>query len=523
MKKINAFYCIKTPSDWKESVLMYDKPTEKNKTKLTGFQLAGAVLAALLLVVGGAMTLFRDEGDIEITPSASSAAQEESSAQDSSQTAEIDYGKAAEEGLLKLISDDEIVIEGIFAGATSNGDCYIFVDKIYSSAKPYVEVNDDIKDVYDVASLMSANRVLRFKVDFGVKDKTTGKAVYAQDIDIGSAVVIGTKFEDDISFVTAYDIVTHYDTTEDWQGDGMGTQLYSELCSAVAAVHDIDTSTDEGENLIDPGRHPETNLQFQFFLAAVLAAVDNNAELLRLSASSAGNDHRLGANEAPPAIISVFLGEQLEDVLEQLISTGEATHSLKGGKLQTGVDTLPDLAKDATDRNRTSPFAFTGNKFEFRMVGSRDSIAGPNVVLNTIVAEAFSEACDVLEKADNFDEAVHDLIKKYATEHQRVVFDGNGYSDAWVEEAARRGLPNIKNTVDATSVLADPEVIKLFEKHGVFSAIELAAREEVGYENYSKAINIEARTMIDMVKKEIIPAVMEYTCLLYTSPSPRDA
>ena len=247
MKKINAFYCIKTPSDWKESVLMYDKPTEKNKTKLTGFQLAGAVLAALLLVVGGAMTLFRDEGDIEITPSASSAAQEESSAQDSSQTAEIDYGKAAEEGLLKLISDDEIVIEGIFAGATSNGDCYIFVDKIYSSAKPYVEVNDDIKDVYDVASLMSANRVLRFKVDFGVKDKTTGKAVYAQDIDIGSAVVIGTKFEDDISFVTAYDIVTHYDTTEDWQGDGMGTQLYSELCSAVAAVHDIDTSTDEGE------------------------------------------------------------------------------------------------------------------------------------------------------------------------------------------------------------------------------------------------------------------------------------
>lgn len=247
MKKINAFYCIKTPSDWKESVLMYDKPTEKNKTKLTGFQLAGAVLAAILLVAGGAMTLFRDEGDIEITPSASSAAQEESSAQDSSQTAEIDYGKAAEEGLLKLISDDEIVIEGIFAGATSNGDCYIFVDKIYSSAKPYVEVNDDIKDVYDVASLMSANRVLRFKVDFGVKDKTTGKAVYAQDIDIGSAVVIGTKFEDDISFVTAYDIVTHYDTTEDWQGDGVGTQLYSELCGAVAAVHDIETSTDEGE------------------------------------------------------------------------------------------------------------------------------------------------------------------------------------------------------------------------------------------------------------------------------------
>ena len=194
----------------------------------------------------------------------------------------------------------------------------------------------------------------------------------------------------------------------------------------------------EGKNLLDPGKTPHENQQFLLILASIIAAVDKHADLLRMSASTPGNDHRLGANEAPPAIISVFLGEQLGDVLEQLISTGEATHSLKGGKLQTGVDTLPDLAKDATDRNRTSPFAFTGNKFEFRMVGSRDSIAGPNVVLNTIVAEAFSEACDVLEKADNFDEAVHDLIKKYATEHQRVVFDGNGYSDAWVEEAERR-------------------------------------------------------------------------------------
>ena len=198
-------------------------------------------------------------------------------------------------------------------------------------------------------------------------------------------------------------------------------------------------------------------------------------------------------------------------MLEQLISTGEATHSLKGGKLQTGVDTLPDLAKDATDRNRTSPFAFTGNKFEFRMVGSRDSIAGPNVVLNTIVAEAFSEACDVLEKADNFDEAVHDLIKKYATEHQRVVFDGNGYSDAWVEEAERRGLPNIRSMVEAIPALTTDKAINMFEKFKVFTKAELESRAEIKFESYAKAINIEARTMIDMASKQIIPAIIKYT------------
>ena len=198
-------------------------------------------------------------------------------------------------------------------------------------------------------------------------------------------------------------------------------------------------------------------------------------------------------------------------MLEQLISTGEATHSLKGGKLQTGVDTLPDLAKDATDRNRTSPFAFTGNKFEFRMVGSRDSIAGPNVVLNTIVAEAFSEACDALEKADNFDEAVHDLIKKYATEHQRVVFDGNGYSDAWVEEAERRGLPNIKSMVEAIPALTTDKAINMFEKFKVFTKAELESRAEIKFESYAKAINIEARTMIDMASKQIIPAIIKYT------------
>ena len=270
-------------------------------------------------------------------------------------------------------------------------------------------------------------------------------------------------------------------------------------------------TTDDGKNLLEPGKTPHENIQFLLVLTCILKAVDRHADLLRESAADPGNDHRLGANEAPPAIISVFLGEQLEDVLEQLISTGEATHSLKGGKLQTGVDTLPDLAKDATDRNRTSPFAFTGNKFEFRMVGSRDSISGPNVVLNTIVAEAFSEACDVLEKADNFDEAVHDLIKQYATEHQRVVFNGNGYSDAWVEEAEKRGLPNIRSMVEAIPALTTEKAVGMFEKFKVFTKAELESRAEIKFESYAKAINIEARTMIDMASKQIIPAIIKYT------------
>ena len=270
-------------------------------------------------------------------------------------------------------------------------------------------------------------------------------------------------------------------------------------------------TTDDGKNLLEPGKTPHENIQFLLVLTCILKAVDRHADLLRESAADPGNDHRLGANEAPPAIISVFLGEQLEDVLEQLISTGEATHSLKGGKLKTGVDTLPDLAKDATDRNRTSPFAFTGNKFEFRMVGSRDSISGPNVVLNTIVAEAFSEACDVLEKADNFDEAVHDLIKQYATEHQRVVFNGNGYSDAWVEEAEKRGLPNIRSMVEAIPALTTEKAVSMFEKFKVFTKAELESRAEIKFESYAKAINIEARTMIDMASKQIIPAIIKYT------------
>ena len=270
-------------------------------------------------------------------------------------------------------------------------------------------------------------------------------------------------------------------------------------------------TTDDGINMLEPGKTPHENTQFLMVLTCILKAVNRHADLLRESAADPGNDHRLGANEAPPAIISVFLGEQLEDVLEQLVSTGEATHSLKGGKLETGVKTLPDLAKDATDRNRTSPFAFTGNKFEFRMVGSRDSVAAPNIVLNTIVAEAFSEACDVLEKADDFDMAVHDLIKEYAIENQKIVFNGDGYSDAWVAEAERRGLPNIKSMVEAIPAMTTEKAVTLFEKFNVFTRAELESRAEIQYESYAKAINIEARTMIDMASKQIIPAIMNYT------------
>ena len=270
-------------------------------------------------------------------------------------------------------------------------------------------------------------------------------------------------------------------------------------------------TTDDGINMLEPGKTPHENTQFLLVLACILKAVNKHADLLRQSAADPGNDHRLGANEAPPAIISVFLGEQLEDVRQQLISTGTATHSLKGGKLETGVATLPDLSKDATDRNRTSPFAFTGNKFEFRMVGSRDSIANANIVLNTIVAEAFADACDVLEKADDFELAVHDLIKEYMIESDKVVFNGNGYSDEWVAEAERRGLPNIKSMVESIPAITTDKAVALFEKFNVFTKPELESRAEIEYEAYAKAINIEARTMIDMASKQFIPAVMKYT------------
>ena len=269
--------------------------------------------------------------------------------------------------------------------------------------------------------------------------------------------------------------------------------------------------TDTGKNLLDPGKTPHENVQFLLFLAAVLEAVDLHADLLRLSSANPGNDHRLGADEAPPAIISVFLGSQLEDVLTQLIETGEAKSSKEREKLNVGVHTIPMLMKDATDRNRTSPFAFTGNKFEFRMVASSASIGTPNTILNTIVADVLCDMADELEKADDFDLAVHDLIKKTVTEHKRIVFNGNGYSDAWVEEAAKRGLPNIKSMVEAIPALTTDKAVKLFEKHHVFSSTELHSRAEIMYESYSKAINIEARTMISMANVKFIPAVIKYT------------
>ena len=269
--------------------------------------------------------------------------------------------------------------------------------------------------------------------------------------------------------------------------------------------------TDDGKNLLDPGKTPHENIQFLLMLLCVLRAVDRHADLLRESAADPGNDHRLGSSEAPPAIISVFLGEQLEDVLEQLVISGNATHSIKGGKLQTGVKALPGLNKDATDRNRTSPFAFTGNKFEFRMLGSRDSAAAPNIVLNTIVAEALCDACDILEQSEDFEQAVHDLIKEYATEHQKIVFNGNGYSEEWVKEAERRGLPNLPSMVDAIPALVADKNVEMFEKFHVFTRAELDSRAEIKYEAYAKAVNIEARTMIDIASKHIIPAVIRGT------------
>ena len=298
---------------------------------------------------------------------------------------------------------------------------------------------------------------------------------------------------------------------------GMACLLHEKPFAGVngSGKHDNWSLTaDDGINMLNPGDTPHENVQFLLVLACVIKAVDRHADLLRESAADVGNDQRLGANEAPPAIISIFLGEQLEDVIDQLCSTGEATHSKSGGTLKTGVSILPDLDKDATDRNRTSPFAFTGNKFEFRMVGSNDSIASPNIVLNTIVAEAFKEAADILEQADDFEMAVHDMIKQLFADHRRIIFNGNGYSDEWVAEAERRGLPNIRSMVDAIPALITDKAVKLFEEFGVFTRAELESRAEVEYENYSKAVNIEARTMIDMASKQIIPAVIKYTTQL---------
>lgn len=268
-------------------------------------------------------------------------------------------------------------------------------------------------------------------------------------------------------------------------------------------------STDDGQNLLDPGNSPMENAQFLTFLAAIIRSVDEYAELLRLSVASAGNDHRLGANEAPPAIISIFLGEELEAVVNALVDGTDYT-SKSGTMFNVGVSSLPSFPKDTTDRNRTSPFAFTGNKFEFRMCGSNLNIAGPNTVLNTIVADSLKLFADELEKADDFQSALHDLLVKTIKEHRRVIFNGNGYGSEWPVEAEKRGLPNLKSTVAAVPCLTDKKSVELFTKFGVYSEVELHARQEINYENYSKIINIEALTTSDMAKTEILPAVMKY-------------
>ena len=267
-------------------------------------------------------------------------------------------------------------------------------------------------------------------------------------------------------------------------------------------------STDDGQNLLDPGKSPMENAQFLTFLVAIIKAVDEYSDLLRLSVASAGNDHRLGANEAPPAIISIFLGEELENVIEALEEGREYTsgHSM----FNVGVSSLPNFPKDTTDRNRTSPFAFTGNKFEFRSAGSSLNIAGPNTVLNTIVANSLTEFADELEKSDDFNAALHDLLVKNIKAHKRIIFNGNGYGAEWLVEAEKRGLPNLKTTVDAIPSLTAEKNVKVFTKFGVYSEVELHARQEINYENYSKIINIEALTTSDMAKTEILPAVMKF-------------
>ncbi len=267
--------------------------------------------------------------------------------------------------------------------------------------------------------------------------------------------------------------------------------------------------TDDGMNLLDPGHNPHDNVQFLVFLCAVIKAVDEYADLLRVSAANAGNDHRLGANEAPPAIISIFLGDQLQDIFEQL-ANGAATTSIAGGHMEIGVTTLPALPKDATDRNRTSPFAFTGNKFEFRMVPSSGSIAGPNFILNTIVAEVLEEIAGRLEKAADVDAEIQAILTEYATNHKKIVFNGNGYSDEWVVEAEKRGLANIRTTIEASKALIAPKNIAVMEKHGVLSKVEMESRYEISLENYIKVINIEALTMIEMAKRQILPAVIKF-------------
>ncbi|NLC20053.1 MAG: glutamine synthetase type III [Clostridiales bacterium] len=268
-------------------------------------------------------------------------------------------------------------------------------------------------------------------------------------------------------------------------------------------------STDNGINLLEPGETPYENAQFLLFLTAVIKAVDEYQDLLRVSVASAGNDHRLGANEAPPAIVSMFLGEELTEILEA-IESGSSYQSKEKHNMEIGVTVLPHFPKDTTDRNRTSPFAFTGNKFEFRMLGSSFSIAGPNIVLNTIVAETLREFADILENATDFKAELAALIKKTIKEHKRIVFNGNNYSEEWVEEAAKRGLSNLKNTVEALPAFISPKSIELFTKHHVFTEKEIHSRYEILLENYCKTLRIEALTMINLVKRDIIPACVSY-------------
>ena len=269
-------------------------------------------------------------------------------------------------------------------------------------------------------------------------------------------------------------------------------------------------STDTGVNLLNPGETPQDNAQFLLFLVAVIKAVDEYQDMMRLSVASAGNDHRLGANEAPPAVVSMFLGDEITAVLEA-IGNDEHYDAEAKTAMELGVSVLPKFPKDNTDRNRTSPFAFTGNKFEFRMLGSAQSIAGPNTVLNTACAKVLKGFADKLEKASDFNKALHDLIKDTYNEHKRIIFNGNGYDDAWITEAEKRGLCNLKTTVDALEAYVNPKNIKLYEEFGVMTEAESHARYEIGMENYSKVINIEAEAMLKMAKKEIIPAVSAYT------------
>jgi glutamine synthetase len=268
-------------------------------------------------------------------------------------------------------------------------------------------------------------------------------------------------------------------------------------------------STDTGVNLLEPGQTPYENAQFLLFLVAVIKSVDEYQDLLRISAASAGNDHRLGANEAPPAVISVFLGEELTEILES-IETGSEYNGKERHEMEIGVTVLPHFPKDSTDRNRTSPFAFTGNKFEFRMLGSAFSIAGPNIVLNSIVAESLSQFADCLEKSGDFNSDLASLIKKTFGEHKRIVFNGNNYSDEWLKESEKRGLSNLKTTVDALPEYISQKSVDLFTKHNVFTEAEMHSRYEILLESYCKTIRIEALTMTHMVKENIIPACIDY-------------